>query len=88
MAETYTSGVWIVKPGEEDTFVAQRLQRAGIHTMSVQGHRYFGKWGGLDRGFDVLDVSAAPPEGTAWDVDTRYTSDKLSDAALKLLDSP
>jgi arylsulfatase A-like enzyme len=73
--------------GPEDMFIAERLQRAGIHTMSVQGHRYFGKWGGLERGFDVLDLSAAPPEGVPWDVDTVATSDKLSDAAIALLSS-
>jgi choline-sulfatase len=73
--------------GAEDTFVAERLERAGVHTMSVQGHRYFGKFGGLDRGFAVVDMSAAPPEGASWDVDDKATSPALTDAALRLLGS-
>jgi arylsulfatase A-like enzyme len=72
--------------GKEDTFVAERLKRAGVHTVSVQGHRYFGNYGGLDRGFDVVDLSAAPPEGTKWATDTTVTSDKLTDAAIAMLD--
>jgi arylsulfatase A-like enzyme len=87
-SETHRNWGHFNKFGEEDTFVAERLKRAGYHTMSVQGHGYFGKWGGLERGFDVLDMSAAPPEGTAWDVDNLATSQKLSDAALKLLAAP
>ncbi len=71
---------------EQDTFVAQRIQRAGIRTMSVQGHRYFGKFGGLERGFDELDLSAAPPEGAKWATDTTVTSAKITDAAIALLD--
>lgn len=72
---------------EEDTFLAERLKRAGVHTMAVHGHRYFGKFGGLDRGFDVVDMSAAPPESAPWDVDKGASSPGLSDAALKLLGS-
>jgi arylsulfatase A-like enzyme len=71
----------------EDTFLAERLQKAGVHTMAVHGHRYFGKFGGLDRGFDVVDMSAAPPESARWDVDTASSSPALSDAALALLGS-
>lgn len=74
--------------GPEDTFVAERLQRAGIRTLSVQGHRYFGKFGGLDRGFDVVDLSVAPPEGADWATDSAITSDKLADAVLALLAKP
>ncbi|WP_437732763.1 sulfatase-like hydrolase/transferase [Sorangium sp. So ce1335] len=73
---------------EEDTFVAERLKGAGVRTMSVHGHRYFGRFGGLDRGFDVVDMSAAPPEGAPWDVDNKATSPALTDAALRLLGSP
>jgi arylsulfatase A-like enzyme len=69
---------------KQDTFVAERLQKAGIHTMSVHANRYFGRFGGLDRGFDVVDLSAAPWE-IAWEADADVSSDKLSDAALKLL---
>ncbi len=80
--------------GPEDVFVPERLQGAGIHTVSVQGHRYFSAWKncsgnprgcGLERGFDVLDLSAAPPN-MEFQTDTTITSDKLSDAAIALLD--
>lgn len=74
--------------GPEDTFVAERLQRAGVHTMSVHGHRYFGAFSGIDRGFTVVDMSAAPPDGAPWDVDNEATSPELTDAALRLLGSP
>jgi len=74
--------------GAEDLFVAERFQKAGIHTLSVQGHRYFGHFGGLDRGFDAVDLSAAAPEGTSWATDAIVTSDKITDAAIALLDNP
>jgi arylsulfatase A-like enzyme len=66
--------------------VAERLKKAGFRTMSVQGHRYFGPFGGIERGFDVVDLSAAPPEGTKWAIDTQITSDEMTDAAIALLD--
>lgn len=87
-SETHRNWGHFNKFGPEDTFVAERLKRAGYHTMSVQAHRYFGNWGGIERGFDVLDMSAAPPESAKWDVANDATSDKLSDAALKLLADP
>lgn len=76
------------KFGPEDTFLAERLKRAGARTMSVHGHRYFGKFGGLDRGFDVVDMTAAPPEGAPWDVDNTASSPGLTDAAIALLQKP
>jgi arylsulfatase A-like enzyme len=70
---------------DADTFVAERMQRAGIHTLSVQAHHYFGVFGGLDRGFDVLDLSAAPPKEAKWAHDARITSELITDAAIKQL---
>ncbi|WP_437277465.1 sulfatase-like hydrolase/transferase [Sorangium sp. So ce375] len=87
-SETHRNWGHFNKFGEEDTFVAERLKRAGVRTMSVHGHRYFGSFGGLDRGFDVVDMSAAPPEGAPWDVDNKATSAALTDAALRLIRSP
>ncbi|XXX75509.1 sulfatase-like hydrolase/transferase [Sorangium sp. So ce134] len=87
-SETHRNWGHFNKFGEEDTFVAERLKAAGVRTMSVHGHRYFGSFGGLDRGFDVVDMSAAPPEGAPWDVDNKATSPALTDAALRLLGSP
>jgi choline-sulfatase len=73
---------------KEDTFLAERLARAGVHTMSVQSLRYFGKYSGLDRGFDVVDMSSVPAEGSIKEMENSATSEQLSDAALKLLKSP
>jgi len=73
------------KFSEADTFVAQRLQDSGMRTMAVHGHRYFDVWGGLERGFDELDLSAAPPKEAKWDVSDKSSSEQLSDAAIALL---
>lgn len=85
-SETHRNWGHFNKFSEEDTFVAERLKRAGLRTMSVQGHRYFGHFGGLDRGFDVVDLSAAPPENAPWDIDNTATSPALTDAAIKVLE--
>lgn len=74
--------------GREDTFIAERLARAGVHTMSVHALRYFGKQSGLDRGFDVVDMSSVPVEGSIKEMENSATSDRLSDATLKLLKDP
>jgi arylsulfatase A-like enzyme len=85
-SETHRNWGHFNRFGPEDTFVAERLQRAGIHTIAVHGHRYFGRFGGLDRGFDRVDLSAAPPEGTKWETDTTSTSRALTAAAIGILD--
>jgi choline-sulfatase len=69
----------------QDTTLPERLQRAGIYTLGAQGYWYFYKEShGFDRGWDVLDSSAAPPimqiEG-----DKAVTSEKLADAAIRIL---
>lgn len=84
-SETHRNWGHFNKFSSEDTFVAQRFNKAGIRTQSVHGHRYFGDWGGLERGFDEIDMSAAPPEGTKWATDTTITSDKLTDASIAAL---
>jgi len=73
---------------DEEPFLAERLSAAGVRTMAVHAHRYFGKFGGLDSGFDVVDLSAAPPESARWDVADMKSSDTLTDAALALLQKP
>ena len=70
---------------KEDTFLAERLQKAGIHTMSAHALRYFGKGTGLERGFDEVDLSAAGAEGSIKEMENTASADRLSDAALKLL---
>jgi arylsulfatase A-like enzyme len=71
----------------EDTFLAERLKKAGFRTLSVQALRYFGGQSGMNRGFDVLDMHAAG-EGTIKEMENSVTGDKLTDAALKLLAKP
>jgi len=85
-SETHRNWGHFNKFGTEDTFLAERLKQAGIHTMSVQGHHYFGEFGGLERGFDQLDLSAAPPKDAKWATDATATSHQLTDAAIKLLE--
>jgi arylsulfatase A-like enzyme len=71
----------------KDTFVAQRLQQAGVHTVSVQGYWYFFLNTGLERGFDVINKSAAPALVTV-DGDSTTNADKVSDAAIAELTKP
>ena len=74
--------------GKADTFVAERLQRAGVHTLSVQGYWYFFQEGaGFERGFDVIDRSAAP-KSIQVEGDRSFNSEKISDAAIALLAKP
>jgi choline-sulfatase len=70
-----------------ETFVQERLRAAGVYTASVQGYWYFFKDAGFERGFDVLDSSAAP-KVAAVEGDQSSNSDEQSDAAIKLLASP
>jgi arylsulfatase A-like enzyme len=72
----------------QDSFVAERIKRAHVHTMAVHALRYLGQQSGMDRGFDVLDMSAAPAEGTIKQMESTVTGDKLTDAAIALLKSP
>jgi arylsulfatase A-like enzyme len=70
----------------EDIFVQERLQKAGIHTLSVQGYWYFFQKGvGFERGFDVVDSSAAP-KVVQMEGDRSSNSDKISDAAIAQLE--
>lgn len=71
----------------KDTFLAQRLQQAGLHTVSVQGYWYFFMNAGLERGFDLINKSAAPAAVTV-DGDSTTNADKLSDAAIAELQKP
>ena len=72
----------------EDSFVAERLQKAGVHTVSVQAYWYFFNKGyGFERGFDVIDSSAAP-KVPQMEGDRSFNGDKLSDAAILQLKRP
>jgi arylsulfatase A-like enzyme len=72
----------------EDVFVQERLSKAGIRTISVQGYWYFFHKGyGFERGFDVVDSSAAP-KAIQMEGDRTVTADKVSDAAIAQLEKP
>jgi choline-sulfatase len=66
-----------------NVFLAERLKEQHFHTMGVSSLWYFAPWSGLNQGFDVWDLSSRPPG--AGDKDNHITSNKVSDAALKLL---
>jgi arylsulfatase A-like enzyme len=70
---------------KSDRMVQERLQEAGIRTLAVHSHWYFKPASGLGRGFDVLDMSSAPPGGVDSTADATVSSDKLTDAAIKQL---
>ncbi len=72
---------------KRETFVQERLKAAGVYTASVQGYWYFFKDAGFERGFDVIDSSAAP-KVAAIEGDQTSNSDEQSDAAIKLLATP
>jgi arylsulfatase A-like enzyme len=72
----------------EDQLVSERLQKAGIRTMSVQAHWYMSGNFGLARGFDIVDRSAQPPPGTDQDNDATITGGHLTEAALRVLGNP
>ncbi len=71
----------------EDTFLAERLKKAGFHTVAAHALRYFGGQSGMNRGFDVVDMRAAG-EGTIKEMENNVTGDTLTDAALDLLSKP
>jgi choline-sulfatase len=75
---TYLSG---------NTFLAERLKDAGVHTMGAASHWYFEPWSGLSQGFETWDLRAMPADGQG-DNDTSVTSKELSDAAIRLLKKP
>lgn len=86
-SETNRGWMHFNKYPAQDVMVQERLKAAGVFTISVQGHWYFKEDTGLGRGFDVLDMSAAPtrPQGEG---DKTVNSEQISDAAIKLLESP
>jgi arylsulfatase A-like enzyme len=70
---------------QDNVFLQERLHKAGLRTVSVQGYWYFvEEQSGLVRGFDVVDQTAKPPS-VKIEGDGTVNSDKISDAALKQL---
>lgn len=68
-----------------NTFLAERLQAAGLRTMGAASHWYFRSRFGVTQGFDVFDLSAVPASGQG-DTDSTTTSRQLTDAGERLLE--
>jgi arylsulfatase A-like enzyme len=68
-----------------NTFLAERLQGAGLRTMGAASHWYFRERFGVTQGFDVFDLSAVPTSGQT-DTDSTTTSRQLTDAGERLLE--
>ncbi|HEX4336659.1 MAG TPA: sulfatase-like hydrolase/transferase [Polyangiaceae bacterium] len=71
----------------DETFVQERLERAGVRTLTAQGHWYFRPDSGIGTGFDDSDYSASPAVPQA-EGDRTVNGDKLTDAAIRLLAKP
>ena len=86
-SETFRDGAHFDWYFPQNVFLAERLQSVGFHTMGVVSHWYFKPKYGLAQGMDVWDMSAMPAD-SAGDTDSSYSSDALSDAAIRLLSDP
>jgi len=86
-SETFRDGAHFDTYSQDNIFLAERLRRAGFHTMGLASHWYFKPKYGLTQGMDEWDLSALPPE-SAGDADSSVTSEALSDAAIHLLSEP
>jgi len=84
-SETVRDGGHFNKYAAANTFLAERLKRAGFFTMGAASHWYFREAWGLTRGFDLFDLSAIPEQGQGAASDSTTTSAQLTDAALGLL---
>ncbi|OQX70044.1 MAG: hypothetical protein B6A08_02445 [Sorangiineae bacterium NIC37A_2] len=66
-------------------FLAERLQRRGIKTVSVQGYWYFFFKGyGFERGYDIIDSKAAP-KVVSIEGDKSANGDKVAAQAIEKL---
>jgi arylsulfatase A-like enzyme len=72
---------------KQEQFLSERLQRAGVRTLSVQGHWYFFKNYGFERGYDVLDTQATPADQPI-EGDKSSNGDLLSDRIILALERP
>jgi choline-sulfatase len=86
-SETHRGWLHFNRFTKEDVFVAERLQQAGIRTVSVQGHWYFFKNYGFERGWDVIDSQATPADQPI-EGDRSSNGDVLSDRIIAELERP
>jgi arylsulfatase A-like enzyme len=86
-SETHRGWLHFNRFTREDVFVSERLQKAGIRTVSVQGHWYFFKNYGMERGYDVIDSRATPADQPI-EGDRTSNGDALSDRIIAQLERP
>jgi arylsulfatase A-like enzyme len=86
-SETHRGFLHFNRFTREETFVSERLQAAGVRTVSVQGHWYFFKNYGFERGYDVLDTKATPADQPI-EGDKSTNSAELSDRIIAQLEDP
>jgi arylsulfatase A-like enzyme len=83
-SETLRDGGHFNAYASGNTFLAERLRRAGLYTMGAASHWYFKPNSGVTQGFDMFDLSAMPASGQG-DTDSTTTGAQLTDASVKLL---
>jgi len=86
-SETHRGWLHFNRFTREDVFVSERLQKAGIRTVSVQGHWYFFKNYGMERGYDLIDNRATPADQPI-EGDRTSNGDLLSDRVIAELERP
>ena len=86
-SETHRGWLHFNRFTREDVFVSERLQKAGIRTVSVQGHWYFFKNYGMERGYDIIDNRATPADQPI-EGDRTSNGDLLSDRVIAELERP
>jgi choline-sulfatase len=86
-SETHRGFLHFNRFTKQDTFLSERLQSAGVRTLSVQGHWYFFKPYGFERGYDVLDTEATPADQPI-EGDKSSNGDLLSDRIIRTLARP
>ncbi|HSU41476.1 MAG TPA: sulfatase-like hydrolase/transferase, partial [Polyangiaceae bacterium] len=86
-SETHRGWLHFNRFTRDDIFVSERLKQAGIHTVSVQGHWYFFKNYGMERGYDRIDTQATPADQPI-EGDRTSNGDVLSDRLIAELSRP
>jgi arylsulfatase A-like enzyme len=82
--ETHRGWMHFNRYPAEDVMLQERIRKASVRTLSIQGHWYFDERSGLGRGFDILDLSSAPKVHQA-EGDKTVNSAQITDAAITRL---
>lgn len=85
-SELKRNGYFFTKWYEDNVFISERAQKAGIRTLTGNGHGYFMAPYGLNQGWDDYRLL----EGTFLDTKgvSDITSDRLNELAKKMLSDP